>query len=374
MANGYCPPFLDTLTQLAKENDPQTKITPPGYTGLLLENNPSLQVVSGLTTTTPQGHKKTITFKYQPRYSDSVVNDEKSCDGGITPQYLEGTIQNPMEVSANIYIEDAEIAKFCEDASRTVSIGRPATSVMVEHTRSVARLANALISRMDQRLLEATVFGVNPSTGLSTAKVVNINADKNVNKLTDGVVDILQDASVAEIYGELLMAGSGNMNRYELQNIAATAASNGIDVSRFTGYRWYNDNKAATATGWGSNIIGVFEKGSIGLVDGNIYTGFRAGKKGNSEFFQFALPVNIGNGRTVDVVFDAQLKYYDCRFEDVDGYGQPVTYEPGYKLIISKTFGLFQWPTTVFGSGDVLEGYNGAMKYEITNTCVDCQA
>jgi len=372
MADGYCPPLLDTLAQLAGENDPQAKITPPGFTGLLMENNPSLQVISGLTTTTAEGHKKVITYKYQPRYSDSVVTDEKSCDGGVTTQYLEASITNPYEVAANIYIEDSEIAKFCEDASRTVSVGKPATSLMAEHTYSIVRLANALVSRVDKRLLEAIVWGINPNTGVNTAKVVNINSDKSVNKLTDGIVDILQDASVAEIYGQLLIAGSGNMNRYELQNIAAVAALNGIDTSRFSGYKWYNDNKASTATGWGTNIVGVFEKGSVGFVDGNIYTGFRAGKKGTSEFFQLTIPV-IVNGRMVDMIFDAQLKYYDCKFEDINNYGNLVTYNPGYKLILSKTFGLFQWPTNVYGTGDVLEGYNGAMKYEITNDCDPCE-
>lgn len=374
MANGYCPYLLDTLSQVAGANDPQTKITPTGFFKSLLQNNPNLQVIPGsLTLNTPAGHRKTVKLKYNPRYIDSVVVDEDNCDIDVIPMWKEMELTTGKFKKVSIYISDEEISKFCEDSSQSVAVGKPATSFMKEHIYGLVRLTNAFVGSMDKALLSSVVWGVNQVSGDNLAQTVNINADVNTNNLDQGFTKILADAAENEVCGDLIIVGSGLFNNFQLQKMVQMAALNGVDLSKFSGYEWYHDLYAKTA--WGTNQIGVFSKGSIGFVDIDKYVGFRAGRKGTSDFFQLTLPTGntCADGTPELFTVNAQLKYHDCPFEAMDSYGQTQTYDRGWQLILTKEFGLFQIPNDAYRADDRLTGNNGSLRYTITNTCSPCE-
>jgi hypothetical protein len=372
MANGFAPYLLKTINEVATQDDPQYKITSTGFLKMLLASN----VIRGakvLNLNLPSGQKRQVFVKYQQRYSINSVQETDNCDIDVTPQYLESELQDPRVAKIGVYISYEDLRKFQEDAIQTVMVGQPATKFMRDHVEAIMRAANAIVGKIDTRLLGDVVWGTNVTTGTNAAVTVNINKNVTANDLETGLTKVLADAFENEMWGGLQIVGSGLFNNYELQKVAATAALSGIDVSKFSGYSFSPDLYAKAA--WGTNQIGVFSEGAIGFVDLNKYVGSFEGKLGVSDLFQMTLPVATGqnDGTVPGLTFDVQLKPLDCPTELLNGYGEPTTYDKGYALFITKNYGLWQIPSDAYLTDDRLTGVNGALRYVVTNDCVECQ-
>lgn len=363
MANGFAPNLLVSLKALAGANYAGLKLTPAGMTGMLLENS----AVSQTQLVNEAGHKKEIKFKYKVRKNKQLVQEDDNCDIDFTPVYLEGSITAPRIAKLGFHLSAATVAKYLEEASNPVNLGNPSVRVIAEVADSIGHCANAIISRIDERLLTDITFGNNVTTGNNAAKTLNIPLNSTNYNLSAGFAMLLDDAFQNEFAGELLLVGSGLFNAHELVKMqnALSAAQNGVDISKFTGYKWYPDLNAATALG--ANQIAAFAKGAIHLVQADEYKGFRQGKIGNSINFQITLPVSTGFGGEIPMTFDAKLKEIDCPTPLLDGYGNESTYEEGYALILKKTYGLFQLPSNQYSAEDRLTGVNGALRYTVTN-------
>jgi hypothetical protein len=370
MANGFAPYLLKNLAALAANNYPGLKLTPAGMTGMLLRNSNigETQLVNG------NGHKKTIKFKYKVRQNPSLVQETDNCDIDFTPVYQEGQLDAPRVAKLGFHISAATVAQYMDEASNPQNIGNPAVRVIAEIADSIGHCANAIIGKIDQRLLGDVTWGINVTNGLNTAKTFNISKDATKYNLDSGFAMLLNDAFENEFSGPLLIVGSGLLNAHELVKMqnAITSAQNGIDLSRFAGYQFYPDLNAASSAKFGTNQIGVFAPGTIHLVQADEYQGFRQGKIANSINFQITLPVNLGNGEQALMTFDAKLKEVDCKTVLLNGYGEEVEYEEGYALILKKNYGLFQLPTSAYSASDRLTGVNGALRYVVTNECDTC--
>lgn len=367
MPNGFAPYLLKSLTALAGINYPGLKLTPAGFTGMLLENSNVVEAKL----TNEQGHQKTAKVKYKTRQTVDTVSEEDNCDIDFTPVYKEADMTAVRFAKTGFHISMKTVSKYMEAASNPKSIGNPSVRVIAEIADSIAHAANSIVQKIDARLLSDLVWGNNVVSGNNAATTLNIGLDSTKNNLSGGFAKLLNDAFENQFGGTLLIVGSGIFNAHELQKAANAigAAQNGIDLSKFNGYKFYPDMLAKTV--WGTNQIGVFAPGSIHLVDFQKYVGFQAGKVANSTFFQISLPVNTGNGEVM-MMFDAQLKELDCPTTLLDGYGNEGSYDRGYALFLSKRYGLFQTPADAFNSDDVLSGVNGALRYEVTNVCEEC--
>lgn len=363
MATGFAPYLLKSLQALAGENYPGLKLTPAGMLAMLLENSN----VTEAKLTNAQGHKKTVKVKYKVRQTDEIVSEEENCDIDFVPAYKEADMTAPRIAKTGFHISLDTVAKYLESASDPTKIGDASVPVIAEIADSIAHAANAIIMKIDKRLLGDVTWGVNKVSGNNAAVTLNLPLNSTNNSLAAGYAKLLNDAFENEFAGKLLIVGSGNFNAQELQkqvNIIG-AAQNGIDISKFKGYSFYPDLYSGGA--WAANQIGVFAPGAIHLVDMQKYLAFRAGKIGTSTFFQITLPVNYGTGQVM-MKFDAQLKELDCPTKLLDGYGEEQTYDVGYALYISKSYGLFQLPSDSFAAQDRLAGVNGALRYAVTNT------
>ena len=367
MANGFAPYILKSLKALGGINYPGLKLTAAGHLGMLLENSN----VAEATLTNPEGHRKTATVKYKVRQTPDVVQEDDNCDIDFIPVYKEADMTAVRTAKVGFHLSLDTVSKYLEEASNPLSIGNPAVSVIAEVADSIQHTADAIIKKIDSRLLADTVWGVNVVEGNNAATALNIGKDATKNNLAGGFAKLLNDSFENEFSGNLLIVGSGKFNAHEMVKAANAigAAQNGIDLSRFNGYKFYPDLQAKT--GWGADHIGVFAQGSIHFVDFQKYIAFQAGKIGVSTFFQITLPVNYGYGET-QMTFDAQLKEIDCPTVLLNGYGEQVTYSRGYALYLSKTYGLFQTPSDAFATTDRLSGVNGALRYTVTNDCEDC--
>lgn len=375
MANGFCPYILGQLRDIAQCNTPSVKVTPAGYLQMLLENKPSMQL---LQLDAGNGHIRDLRYKYKKRIVPSQTSTEDSCAVNYIPAWLEAQLATTNFRQISHFIDDETMARYCEDASRPRNIGDPGTPIMEEVLRDIINAANGLVGGIDGDLLtlQAVKFGTNVVTGSNAAQSVNIPKDATQYDLSSGITKILADAQENEFCGQINIVGSGIMNNFAIQQLVSCCNAAGVDMSRFSGFRWYHDLYAKAA--WGTNQVGVFSEGSVGLIDIVRYRGFRAGQKGTSYFFTLPLPIECPNcnGGYDALVLDAQLKYFDCPQDietDCDG---TVPINRGWQLILSKTFGLFNIPTDAYQNEaiygdcgtDRLSGNNGTLRYTVTNS------
>lgn len=371
MALGYCPSLLVHLKSLQACNYSGTKITTSGFLKHLLEqraSTPNHQLT--INGEDGSGHYRDVTVKYRPRVTPSQISDSLDCDIDKIPVYTEQSITRTTDRKFAFTITDETIARYCAEASQTVMVGRPATPFMQEHLSYFMQMLNGFIGSIDTALLTsmATNFGTNVVTGSNAAQTVNIDQDGDINDLTTGLTKLLADAAANEMCGDLAIVGSGLMNNYMIQRVAQGLASNGVDASRLTGFKFFHDLYCAQT--WGVNQVGVFEKNAVHFVDLNRYVGFRAGTKGTSTFFNLPVPVECAgcNGDYSMLGLDVQVKYRDCpETVNVSGYESGITVDRGWDVIVSKSFGLFV-PNENYESTDRLNGSNGTLRYTITNS------
>ncbi len=371
MATGFCPYLLTHINEVAKSANPMYKIRPTGYFGMLKsEMTPgSLKVDSG------NGHKKTVQVKYKKRWRIADTDTSASCDNVLVPAWVETTVPLTKYRQLAIHIEDSVIAQYCDDASKTVAVGQPASQMMNEFYEStILQGANALLGAVNRDLInvQKAAFGVNYVTGLSTATTVNINKDSTINPLDKGITKILSDYKRNQFSGRPLIVGSGLFLNYTLQQPYKAPDQAGIDSKMAAGqYDFFYDEDAALQ--WGTNNIGVFERDSVQVVEYLQNRGAFAGNKGPSTFGTVNIPMMTERG-IIPIGFDYQFKYYDCPTTLTDAYsGENVSVNRGWSLIISKTFDLFTLPTDAYQAGDELSGNRGTLLYTVSNDCETCE-
>lgn len=216
---------------------------------------------------------------------------------------------------------------------------------------------NGLIQKIDRNLVtvQATKWGVNAAYGDSNAHPIALGAKADMH---DGLVKLVLDSETNEVNDQLLICGNGLVRAFDIYN----KMKQGVDNLGFGSQNLNTYSDPKTTAVWGANHFGVFAKGTVGFVDINKNVGTYAGDKGGSIFFQIPMPVLI-NGQVLPINFDCQLKYIDCpEFNDED----VKVGDRGYKLIISKTYGLFNMPSDSFRAGDPLAGVNGSFHYVAT--------
>lgn len=351
---GFAQATIKNLNLVAKQNDPQLKLTPTGFLRLLLENNAMVEInnIEELR----KGLKRDIKLRYLQRGLESEVTDTDDCETPLGADWKEHEIKNPLFSKIGIFISDDEFRQYEEEAIQTLSLGDAQTAPLMRgfYELLLTKLIG-LISKIDSNLIaaQATKWGANAAYSLATsAQTLQLGKSADFNT---GYVKLMEDAMVNEINDKLLLCGNGLITRYDIFHKLKTGTdSAGIGALPLNAY--YDPR---TITGWGANHFGVFAKGTIGFVDWNRYVGAFAGEKGGSVLFTLPVPVEL-DGSLTSLVFDCQLKYIDC---PEIGSDNNVTQQRGWKLIVSKNYGLFNMPNDAFATSDVLHGVNGSFHY-----------
>jgi len=377
---GFVPYLLIHLKMLLEQNYTGTKITPSGFTKMLLENNPRMNItsiggesISGMKLNTSGGQIRDVKFKYLPRITDDQIGDEDNCDNDFGFYYKEGQLETPLFSKGGFRLEWGFVEKYEAAAAQAVQTGNPNVPIMQEVADQIMHAVNGLIVNMDKKLLSQIAWGTNAATGNNAAKTINLNKSGDTFNLSDGVNEIISDTRVNEFAGSPLIVGSGLFDKYQSLIPAIGLNGGGVNRAAQQPYEYYFDLNAAGAPTLGTDQIGVFAKDSIGLVDIDRYVGFKTGKFGTSWFATITLPVEnpVEGAAPVMMPFNLQVQEIDCPDEDFDGY-RTRGMGRGYKVIISKRYGLFQQPTDAYSTGDRMNGANGALRYKITNDCDGC--
>ena len=378
MANGYCPALLRHVTEVANGNSAVGKIHVAGFLKMLFccQNSSVNPINDGFQS---NSHRKTLTVAYRQRPTLSHVQDTDDCDINRIPTKAEWTLPNLLHKQTTFYISDSEIQQYCDEASRTVMVGLPATAMMQEHFSLFVEHANILLKAINDELVAemSTQFGKNVTTNSEFAKAINIARNGQTVNLTDGIIEMMNDLRENEICDDPCMVGGGLMASYDMIRMAQGLSQSGIDASRLPIPSFWYDKE--TQNVWGTDSVGVFAKGSVKFLSYNKYLGAFAGSKGSSIFFTAPFPVNEFTG-CVDMLqclrdlrLDVQMKYIDCPTV-VDVNGVPTTVNRGWQVILSKEFQLWVQPNTTneYAAGDPLYQTNGTLLYEISNNCEDC--
>ena len=377
---GFVPYLLIHLKMLLEQNYTGTKITPSGFLKLLIENKPNAQLtsVNGESVeygklSTASGMIRELKYKFLPRITDDQIGDTDNCDNDFGFQYTEGSIETPLFSKGGFQIEWGFVERYEAEAARLVATGNPSTPVLNELVTQLMHAVNGMIVNIDKKLLNQLVFGVNAESGNNLAKPLNINKDGSVLDLSNGITEILSDAAINEFAGEPLIVGSGLFNKFEIAKSNIGLNGGGMNQGTQGGYKFYYDLNTAGAAELGVDQIGVFAANSVGFFDIDRYIAWKAGKHGNSWFCTIHLPVenSVAGAAPVMMPFNLQIKEIDCPEDDFDGYSTR-TMDRGYKIIITKRFGLFQQPLNAYQAADRLTGTNGALRYTVANDCDSC--
>jgi len=357
MANGYCEALLLHLESIAGQNYPGQKVTVPGFLNMLVTSpdRPS-PIQEGFT----GGHYRTVNVKYMPRTVAAQVSTTDSCGIDLQPAYKETSVSVNNVAQTGLWIADDTVRQYCEEASRTVAVGQPATQMMTEHLRGILHAMNGIYQKMENVLTTqmASSFGKHVATGSATAVTVNIEQDGNLNDLGTGLTKLLTDAASNEFCGTPAFVGAlgSLMHAYSIQkNQNALAQAIGFDPSALAAnFQFFPSGQ--TGSTWGAQHVGMFAPGSVHLVERLDNVGSFAGARGTSFFTtivdprtQCWTPNGLGN-----ISFDLQVKYVDCP-EDASslpsGYANTESLTGrGYALYIKKRYGLFVTPTDAYGS------------------------
>lgn len=369
MASGYCPALLRTIEEVAGDNAPSRKLHNAGFLAMLqcCQNSSANPVNDGYDDV---GHQRALTVSYRQRPTLADVQEEDNCDINRIPVKLEWNLPGLTHAQSTFYLSDEEMSKYCEDATRTRSIGQPPTQIAQEQYELFKEHANIVMKQMNRDLVldAATQFGENVTTGSATGKVINIDRNGDQLILDNGVVDMMRDFQENEICGEPCLVGGGNFAAYEMSRAAMCCNAAGIDLSRIGIPRFFFDKDSQAL--WGDNAVGAFAPGSVKLIERLKYKRFFAGgPKGGSIFFTAALPIaDFGCADPCQITeFDVQAKYYDCPTE-VNGPSGTITVPRGWQITVSKNYALWVQPTNAYAAGDELEGTNGTLKYFFSNT------
>lgn len=383
MANGFAPNLLLQLSAIFNGQAPAAKITPPGYLNMLLKNG-TPNVVSQAKSD-ELGHIRDVKYTYRQPGKKGQSGTTDDCAIDAVSARLESTIPVTAFRKRAIFFEDDLIAQYNTEASQII---RPATSgngkimllspdnfqgVLREIYEVIVENCRGLIADINSDLLttQAAAFGVNATTGNNNAVTVNFPLSTATNPLTAGFTKLISDARVNEFdISRAMIVGSGLIDNYMIQQMlgAKSADQSGLNSTALTiAQNYFHDIDAANA--WGANQFGVFDFGSVQFLDVNRYTGFKAGVRPGSVFFNAPLPLmdSAGDASISKMNFDFQFKYSDCP-ESQEVGGETTALGRGWNLIISKSFEQVNLPSDLYQTGDRLSGNNGTLRYTATNS------
>jgi len=293
MANGYCEALLLHLESIAGQNYPGKKVTMPGFLNMLLTTPDRPNVLAEANS---GGHRRTARVMYMPRTTINQVSTTDTCAVDVIPAFKETEVTVDNIVQTGVWIPDDTIRQYCEDASRTVAIGQPATQLMNQHLSSILHSMNGIYQKMENVLTTsmASEFGAHKATGTATAVTVNIEQDATINDLGTGLTKLLSDAEANEFCGSPVIVGAlGSIfhqfaTQFKFRGLAAGDGFNPMAMAEAMGFTFYGSGQ--TSSTWGAQHIGMFSPGSTHLIERLDNVGAFAGQRRSYLYFPHQTP------------------------------------------------------------------------------------
>ena len=342
---GIVPYMVKSIGAIAGSNDPQIKIDPVGFLEMLLDYSPQIQQPE-----VRDGECRDLRIRYMPRACDSTF-DTYTCDADPMGGWKEQVIPSLHLTGASVRIDFSTLCKLQREAMQPEMVGNPAAEGWRILWAVMRTKINDILATMDKYLLaqQNLAWGNNVAYDPVTNDAQTISFSKTQG-MTDGIVRLITDAQTNNITAtNFPIVGNGAVNNFQIWN-QLKSSTDFMGFSRQS-LNVYNDIYSTSI--WGVNHFGVFEPGTIGLIQISKYGSMVQRDWGDQFYFSF--PVQLSSGRTL--WFDAMLKRDGCP-------------EPALNLIISKNYQLWNMPNDVYNTCDRMSGYNGSLHYVGVNE--DC--
>ena len=362
MANGFCTAILKQLAETGI-SDPAKKVSQLGFLQMLFCCQDGS--INGLNDGFANGHKRNLSVWYRERFSDSIISDTMpACDTGNNLPRKEFTLPALQTSAASLYFSVDDIRNYCADASAPTQIGRK--TIMRDMYDQITNAMFRVLEDIDRKLVASmsTQFGTNIVTGSDAETVITYDPAK---AFADVIKKLILDQQENEFCADACIVGNGGITTLDFEAaIAAVTSAAGINMQALYGLlpRVFRDNNTRTA--WGANQFGVFEKGSLALLNYPQYVNNFDQKLANTDYFQAMLPVDeiICPQDCLDTMqFDISVREIDCP-TTMTINGAQTTVDRGYQVVISKQYQLFVKPD-LYAAGDSLSGTNGTLRYEL---------
>jgi hypothetical protein len=352
MALGYCPSLLIGIEEVAKNNDPQFKLDPIGFTEALQQPENASASVKGYDV--GNGHQVDVRVKYLQRSTESDVKTTADCNFGTHKPYKETTVSISDYVEIDIALAEEEVRLYCSQASDLKKFGM--TTLMYDHVLRVMSSLNGVRSKMNRNLVSTMANNFDPHPGSSSSAKDVTMLGKTATGATalqapiwDGWNDIMQDYETAGLSGKPLVIGFGNFNRWNRTLGYACCNDAGVDASRLPSeYSYFRDLVAPSE--WGANNIAVLAPGVVQLITYNKYRGTFVTEGNKFALERFTIP----DPTVPNLLWDAKLEFDSCT--------------EVYNLKLSLTHGLFVLPNDSYAANDRLYyggSITGAFRYNV---------
>ena len=372
MANGLAPYLLNDIASIAGGATPNRKLDVNGLLAVCYNN----QINSPITTIEGDGHKKEVHIRYRQRPTFSMTDTVPfNCTDVNIPARLETTISVGSGRQIAYMLTDQLVASYMNDASKRMSIpgSTPTSGASAEMMDIIYSAANALLTAMNRDLIGLVTWGRNAVAASTAAQTLPLaQSSPTTMVLGSGETKLMTDYVLSGLTGRPQVVGGGKFLSYMFQQYAKSNNSAGLNTAIIaSNWDFYPDITIGSSVGLNdADGIGVFEPGSIHIVEALEYQGFAAGQFPGDSIYG-VLPLNYTDymGNTAVIKFDFQLRYITCPTTFVDTYvgGNTASQTKGWQLIMKKDFGLFQTPTNAYRNDDRNFFVNGAMRYTVTN-------
>ena len=369
MANGLAPYILQDIKASFGEATPSRKLDMNGLLAVAYNNAKN----SGIKTIFADGSKREVRITYRQRPTYQLTDTVGGCTDINVPARLESTVSVGSTRQISYFLSDQLLSTYNSEVLSRQNL--PGTSPNVGASGEMIDIFysafNAILSGVNRDLIGLLTWGKNVVTGNTAATTLDFpKAASTSNDLAKGEAKLLSDYALNGLTGRPQIVGAGLGLAYSLQQNFKGLNAAGVNTAiAANGWDFYPDSNFASIVG--TDNIGVFEPGSIHIVEALEYQGAAGGVfPGDSTFGTIPVPYTDMFGNTAIVMFDFQLRYVTCPGSGfTDTYaGGGITNTKGWQLIIKKDFGLFQTPTNAFRNEDLKFFVNGALRYNVTNS------
>lgn len=313
------------------------------------------------------GHIREIRIDWKQRQVASAVVEAKNCEVGPQIPYFEETVPVNQYKGISFSMSEATVREFLSSTTelvRLTGVSDPGQIIQVagglgaaQSPLSVAReifkdfiySSNALVQAIDQEVVASIVAGAgNWITGNATETYAVQAADGSAAPA--GLFEMKQNIMVSGFRGTpIVIGGAGAFHRVYMNDSRYFGqAANGLNYSTVrtdlgvAGF-YYSENIAGAMSNQDSAL--VLMPGQVIFLPYLNYKG-NFGKIGN--MFRFTMPLPGVPNLQVDV----RILPDEC--------------EENYAVWMELYFDTFVAPTTLFASGDNLDGINGVYQAQLT--------
>jgi len=337
---GQCVAVLQDLTDLEGDmHSPLMKQTPTGYLEAL--QSPLNDQGEQIMLQDSAGKKREVRIRYMNRTIQSQVDNAitRSCSEGDFDDFNETTFDCDRELEYRVSLNETDFQRICDGQSEFANM------LLKKSFDAMAREINENIIT-DQ----STNFGLNISSGLTTAKDVVVYAAANGNPLALMLQEVDFDYHVSnQSTGTPIVVGAGNMYKYWTSLKAGCCNDGGVDMmalSQQLGFSPFLDTQIEGVLG--ANHFAVLEPGTVQFVPFIEYVGDRAKQLDNLQ-----ANTTITDPRR-NVTYDLKILFDRCT--------------DNWTWIFRLCYGVWFRPGDAWHPDDPLDGVNGTLRYRATTS------